>query len=183
MVRIWSRIILMPDRFNAVETIESPLDAMARDHESQLDICNCLEKIADGLPGDVDRELCGTVIKSLKIDLPIHHRDEEEGLFPLLEERAEPQDNITDVLARLALEHATDESFADELLDGLEALSRGEKPRNPDMLGYMLRGFFESYRRHIYWENAIVLPLAQQRLGQAELDILRKRMTSYRSET
>jgi hemerythrin-like domain-containing protein len=172
----------MPVRFNAFATIQSPLDAMARDHASQLGICDCLEKIADSLPDEVDRDLCGTVIKSLKVDLPVHHRDEEEGLFPLLEQRAEPQDNITDVLARLALEHATDESFADELLDSLEALSRGEAPQNPDMLGYMLRGFFESYRRHIFWENTIVLPLAQQRLGQSDLDILSERMARHRSQ-
>jgi hemerythrin-like domain-containing protein len=173
----------MPVRFNAFEIVRCPLDAMARAHASQLEICDCLERIADGLPSDVDRDLCGTVIESLRIDLPIHHRDEEEGLFPLLEERAEPQDNITDVLARLALEHATDESFADELLDSLEALSRGEIPANPDMLGYMLRGFFESYRRHIYWENAIVLPLAQLRLGQSDLVTLSERMAKHRAET
>jgi hemerythrin-like domain-containing protein len=171
----------MPVRFKGPKTIPNPLETMVRDHESQLGICNCLEKIADGLPGDVDRELCGTVIESLKIDLPIHHRDEEEGLFPLLEKRAEPQDNITDVLARLALEHATDESFADELLDSLEALFRGETPQNPDMLGYMLRGFFESYRRHIYWENTIVLPLAQLRLSSPDLATLGKRMARHRS--
>jgi hemerythrin-like domain-containing protein len=170
----------MPLRFDEFETPPGPLEAMARDHQDQLVLCDCLEKIADGLPDDVDRDLCGTVIKILTIDLPIHHRDEEEGLFPLLEERAEPQDNITEVLARLALEHATDESFADELLDSLKALARGEPPRNPDMLGYMLRGFFECYRRHIYWENAVVLPLARLRLSQTELGILEKRMSAIR---
>lgn len=169
-------------RIDALEILQSPLDAMARDHESQLGICDCLEKIADGLPADVDRNLCSAVIRSLRVDLPVHHRNEEEGLFPLLEMHAKPQDNITDVLARLALEHATDESYAAELLDSLESLARGEPPQNPNMLGYMLRGFFESYRRHIYWENTIVLPLAQLRLSQSDLDILSERMARYRTE-
>jgi hemerythrin-like domain-containing protein len=171
----------MPLRFDKSEILSGPLEIMARDHQDQLVLCDCLEKIADSLPYDVDRGLCGSVIKSLKIDLPIHHRDEEEGLFPLLEEHAEPQDNIADVLARLAMEHATDESFADELLDNLEVLRRGEPPGNPDMLGYMLRAFFESYRRHIYWENAVVLPLAQLRLSHPELSILAGCMVKNRS--
>jgi hypothetical protein len=44
----------------------------------------------------------------------------------------------------------------------------------------MLRSFFESYRRHILWENAIMLPLARTRLTGEDLDELDRRMTGHR---
>ncbi len=158
----------------------SPVDLIEHEHLIQAQICHSLERIADDLPDNVDRELCRKVIDSLQFEMPIHHRDEELGLFPLIERRALPEDNIHDILARLALEHATDESFAGELLESLEGLSEGKRLKNPDMVGYMLRSFFESYRRHIAWENAIVLPLARARLTQEDLAELSKAMASHR---
>jgi len=124
--------------------------------------------------------LTQSVIDSLQFEMPLHHRDEELGLFPLIEKRALPVDNIHDILARLALEHATDESFAAELLESLEGLSEGRKLGNPEMVGYMLRSFFESYRRHIIWENTIVIPLARARLTIEDLTQLSQTMIGHR---
>ncbi|MGE3830263.1 MAG: hemerythrin domain-containing protein [Parvibaculaceae bacterium] len=157
------------------------LDIIAHEHDLQRQLCNMLETVADSLPDNVDPQLCRHIIDTLKFEIPVHHRDEELGLFPLLEKRSVPADNIHDVLGRLALEHATDESFAAELMESLEILSRGGKLPNPNMTGYMLRGFFESYRRHIHWENAVVLPLARQRLNAADLEELEFSMRSHRA--
>lgn len=157
------------------------LDIIAHEHDLQSQLCNMLETVADSLPDNVDPQLCRHIIDTLKFEIPVHHRDEELGLFPLLEKRSIPADNIHDVLGRLALEHATDESFAAELMESLEILSRGGKLPNPNMTGYMLRGFFESYRRHIHWENAVVLPLARQRLNAADLEELEFSMRSHRA--
>jgi hemerythrin-like domain-containing protein len=159
----------------------SPLDLIELEHQLQAQLCDSLERIADDLPDNVDRRLCTKVIDSLKFEMPLHHRDEELGLFPLIEKRALPTDNIHDILARLALEHATDESFASELLESLEGLQEGRRLRNSDMVGYMLRSFFESYRRHILWENAIVLPLARARLTVEDLQELDRAMTYHRN--
>src|SRR5262245_59035111 len=158
----------------------SPLDLIEHEHLIQAQLCDSLERIADDLPDNVDRRLCIKVIDSLRFEMPLHHRDEELGLFPLIEKRAQPDDNIHDILARLALEHATDESFASELLESLEGLGEGKKLKNPDMVGYMLRSFFECYRRHILWENAIVLPLARARLTSADLEELDRAMVGHR---
>lgn len=158
----------------------SPLDLIEHAHLAQAQLCDSLEQIADDLPDNVDRRLCQSVIDSLQFEMPLHHRDEELGLFPLIEKRALPFDNIHDILARLALEHATDESFAAELLESLEGLSEGRKLGNPEMVGYMLRSFFESYRRHIIWENTIVIPLARARLTIEDLAELNQTMISHR---
>jgi hemerythrin-like domain-containing protein len=156
------------------------LDLIEYEHRIQSQICDGLERIADGLPNDVDRGLCEQVVKALRYEIPLHHRDEECGLFPLIDKRALPNDDIHDILARLALEHATDESFAGELLESLQILANGGKVNNPNMVGYMLRSFFESYRRHIQWENAVVLPLARSRLTEEDVEELEQAMSHNR---
>lgn len=157
-----------------------PIDLLERAHAFHAGLCDILEQIADSLPDEVDPLHCRQALTSLKLELPLHHKDEEVGLFPLLERRSQPEDHLSEHLAQLSLEHATDESFADELTFELESLSQGERPHNPNMLGYMLRGFFESYRRHLHWENTVLLPLARKRLTKGDLEQLALTMKQHR---
>lgn len=46
----------------------------------------------------------------------------------------------------------------------------------------MLRGFFERYRRHIHWENQLVMPLARLRLTREDLDQLQATMNENRRQ-
>ncbi len=158
-----------------------PLERLAQAHAFHAGVCDMLEQIADSLPDEVDPLQCRQALTCLQLELPLHHKDEEVGLFPLLEKRAKPKDKIGEHLAQLSLEHATDESFADELSHELESLSLGERPHNPNMLGYMLRGFFEGYRRHLHWENTVLLPLARKRLTREDLYALAATMRRHRS--
>jgi hypothetical protein len=50
------------------------------------------------------------------------------------------------------------------------------------MLGYMLRGFFERYRRHVHWENTLVMPLARLRLTADDLTTLQAQMSENRRQ-
>ena len=150
----------------------NPLDVIARAHALQVEVCDALERIADGLPDDVDRRLCASAAAYLQYDLPRHHQDEESGLFVLLKERVLPGDGLGDILVRLAAEHVIDTDFASEIADALDIMARGEKIPNPEMIGYMLRGFFERYRRHVQWEETLVMPAARQRLTAEDLAVL-----------
>src|SRR5205823_4162007 len=73
------------------------------------------------------------------------------------------------IMRQLEAEHAADESFAHELADELQLAVDTGTVRNAEMLGYMLRGFFERQRRHIEWERGALLPLARQTLAPADL--------------
>jgi len=142
---------------------EDPLDLMLIEHGQHQDLCDLLEEIADSLPNRVDCKKARQAADALKFDLPLHHRIEEDALFPLLVKYAEDEDNVGEIVARLNDEHVVDESFAEELIEVLERLARGKSLEDANMFGYMLRGFFENYRRHIMWENSVVLPLARRR--------------------
>jgi hemerythrin-like domain-containing protein len=157
-----------------------PLEIIAHDHILQIQICDAMERIADGLPDDIDRRLCVQVATCLKYDLPIHHLEEETGLFPLLLQRADPARQIGLVLDRLASEHDMDAEFAGEIAESLDLLGRGERVTNSEMIGYMLRGFFERYRRHIHWEEELVMPIARECLSAVDLNALSKQMEEIR---
>ncbi len=157
-----------------------PFAMLLADHEAQWQLCEWLERIADGLPDNAPSALCRKAADALQGAMRRHHREEEEALFPLLLTRAEEADMATEIVARLREEHASDEGFAEELVDILAALEGGERIDNPDMLGYMLRGFFENYRRHIIWENTVVIPLARRRLTPQDTTVLLRRMLKIR---
>ena len=161
-------------------SLKEPLRVMAADHFRQLQMCDLLERIADDLPWNVDPDMASQVIAFLKKDMRIHILDEEKGLFPLLRARAGKEEEIEGVLEQLELEHAADAGFAVEVVDALKLFSHAEAPCNPDMTGYMLRGFFETQRRHVLWENRVVLTLADRCLSPADLLELGRIMAGHR---
>ncbi|GBE44141.1 hypothetical protein BMS3Bbin10_02231 [bacterium BMS3Bbin10] len=139
-----------------------------REHCAELNLCNLLEKIADHLLEPLDRELANTGILTLRHCVKRHVALEEGYLYPVLARRA-GRDELTEaMLVQIRGEHAVDECLAHDTADQLElALTRGHVEK-PEMLGYMLRGFFECRRRHIAWEDAIVLPLARRLLAEED---------------
>ena len=75
---------------------------------------------------------------------------------------AESQSNLNRSLERLKYEHWEDESFAEEVSDGLIRFVSDPDHPSPDTLAYMLRGFFEGLRRHIAFESEHILPLLRR---------------------
>lgn len=146
-----------------------PIDRIVADHAVQLELCDVLEAIADGLPDMVDKRLVRQVIAILEHGLAPHFRAEEDFLFPLLRLRGASDPSLIAALDQLEAEHLRDDDICAELIEELRNLADRGGPRNADMLGYMLRGFFEGQRRHISWENAVVVPAARRILNQADL--------------
>jgi iron-sulfur cluster repair protein YtfE (RIC family) len=149
-----------------------PLDRVAQDLRVQGRLCDRLEEIADGLPGEFSRFTCSLAIQGLNHDVPAHLRLQEDVVFPLLETRARPEDNLDCHLEQLRFEHAADECFAGEIGELLAGLTKGSEPGNPEAAGYMLRGFFEAYRRHITWEGNVLIPIARRRLTDDDIAAL-----------
>ncbi|MGB7286286.1 MAG: hemerythrin domain-containing protein [Salaquimonas sp.] len=120
--------------------------------QSQLGLCNALEKIADALPANVDKQECLYVARSIYPVVKSAHEYEEKTVFPNLQQ----MDNTSfeyNTLDRLHAEHWEDESYAEEIQDALIQFVIHPDVSNPDTLGYMLRGFFEGMRRHIAFEQ------------------------------
>ena len=149
-----------------------PVSRIVAEHGFQLELCEALEFIADGLPDAVDRRLVREVIAILGHGLEAHFRAEEQLLFPLLRRRGGSDPSLIAALDQLEKEHVRDEDISAELLEELDFVATQGRARNPDMLGYMLRGFFEGQRRHIAWENSVVVPAARRLLTEEDLQQL-----------
>lgn len=157
----------------------NPIDRIVAEHKLQLELCDALEFIADGLPDSVDRRLVRQVTAILERGLSPHFRVEEQFLFPMLRRLGARDPSLLAALDQLELEHLRDDDISSELLDELQILAETGQVRNADMLGYMLRFFFEGQRRHIAWENSVVVPAARRLLGETELQELMSRQQAF----
>ncbi|MCV0397176.1 MAG: hemerythrin domain-containing protein [Rhizobiaceae bacterium] len=127
-------------------------------HSAKLQVCDVLEAIADSLPQRIDRHACLWAAASLLPVLRDAQAFEEREFFPAF--GADNRQAAT--LRRLRAEHVEDVALAEELTETLLRLGHGGQEANPEALGYMLRAFFESVRRHVAFEREHVVPIVRR---------------------
>ena len=142
-------------------SLQLALTSLGTSHDDMLHLCDQLETIADSLPANVDRQHCLHVARAVCRTVAEAHRLEEAVLFPALEPLSTTLKTMPATLDRLRYEHYEDMCFAEELADTLLAIGKGETSLSGDAAGYMLRGFFESVRRHIAFERELLTPLLE----------------------
>lgn len=150
-------------RDSSIPTVRSgreavPAALMRRAHLEKLQLCDALERIADTLPR-VDCLACLAAANAIVPLLRNIHQYEETVIFPAYEAALTSSDANLASTRRLRAEHVEDECFAGEVTEILLAIGHGEKVDNAEAVGFMLRGFFESLRRHIAFEREHVLPM------------------------
>ena len=128
-----------------------PLSWLHDAHREHLALCQELEEIADSLPSSVNRQKCIFAAKALGPSIREMQHYEETFLYPWLK-KASSDPNFDNTLERLKFEHFEDMCFAEELTDILLKLGAGASV-NTEAVGYMLRGYFETVRRHIAFER------------------------------
>ena len=82
-------------------------------------------------------------------------------LFPAYEAAAGRSSGQRSSIHRLRAEHLEDECFADEVTEVLMAIGHGQAVENPEAVGFMLRGLFETIRRHIAFESEHILAIVE----------------------
>lgn len=155
-----------------------PLEFIREDHLRERQICVLIDEIASG--GVPDKDTVNSVLGFLKRELPLHLKDEEEDLFPLLLQRCEPDEEIGKVIDKLLGDHAHAGQDTPSIIAILEELtlrdrSPSEKEREA-MLAYAAHS-----RRHLILENAIILPISRLRLTAEDLQTLTKGMCHRRN--
>lgn len=139
------------------------------EQENQLKLCEALERIADGLPSMPDPAFVGILVELLRTCFPRQSILDDEYLFPALLKVSKNNSKTSQLLRQVKTERQTDEYLAHDLADSLEQMVPSARVENPDMLGYMLRHFFECRRRQITWYRAVIIPLARERLKSTML--------------
>lgn len=143
------------------------IDRLTQHIRVQSALCDALENMADALPDRADAQKLLHLARSVHPTIKRAHDFEEEQLFPLLSTLPQERGVLAETLDRLHYEHLEDEGFAAELFDEMIKFATGQSDRDPERLGYMLRGFFEGLRRHLAFEREHLLPiLTQERVLQ-----------------
>lgn len=137
--------VLQPEKFNDLESCYGQL----------ISWCDLLEAIADFLPCHIDERLCDTMTDGLVPLLRTTHHLEGQLIaagLPLImsaEECVKAEEHRRS-------ERVSDLTAAEEVTNVLSALKNGECRLSWDAVGYLLRSFFCSMRKHIKAEREIV---------------------------
>ncbi len=160
----------------SVMLLRNPLDFIAEDHLRLRTMCRELDRLAE----DTQIEDCAiaVMIEYLKKELPLLLADEDQDLIPMVLSRAEPEDELPKLIARLVQEHAAIGSHLKAVTGGLAGVILATELSG--QLRDAMRELASATRRHLILENAILLPLARARLSEEDLHELRSAMLQRR---
>ena len=157
----------------SVRLMADPLTFLAEDHLRHRQICAFLSAIAI----DPEPEFRAMALSQafLRHEFLLHDADERSSLYPLMQERCEPEDEIELLIHRLLADHDYARESAKAICDILERELEGQKTLDEVGRGQLL-AFADKVSRYITLENAIILPLARARLTEDDLASISKAM-------
>jgi hemerythrin-like domain-containing protein len=150
----------------------SPIQVMEAEHRLIETVVNSLSGIAtameEGKPADAN--VLHSVVEFLQIySDQLHHGKEEAQLFPFLIKRGVPPGGCP--IGGLRHEHEKGRDLVRTLAASIEAYEQG-KPEATEVLIQALRGIVDLYQNHIWKEDAMVFPMAETVLNDADKEEL-----------
>lgn len=158
----------------------APLDFLAAEHTRQLAICDVLDRLVHNPRSGADHAELEAVRDYLVRDLPMHIDDEGWDLFPMLQRRCPVTDDVGEMLELLHKEHEADRELQRELVLNLESLIGGRAFDDPARFFMNAFAFSETQRRHLAWENTVILTRARRHLTEEDCAELGRRMAARR---
>jgi hemerythrin-like domain-containing protein len=158
-----------------------PLDFVVAEHYRLRAALTQLDWLARGSMGDGRRKLAKALLRYFTEDYPLHVADEEADFFPLLRQRCADDASFIASLDTLGGEHREDAARLAAVVDGLRRLAEAnQRDEIPPDFAAGARAYTEALRRHIAWENAVLMPVARARLQSADLRRLAQRFAARR---
>lgn len=162
------------------QMFKRPLAYLEAEHYRQRIVMQHLEFLTRWDRGATWQSVARAALRYLTEDLAMHIADEEKDLFPLLRRRGKLDDGVASIMAVLTVEHGGDEALAGGVIRELERHLAAPKAKLSGEFHGVIRAFVETQRRHLSWENAVVLPLAAKRLTRADQRRLGQAMAKRR---
>jgi pyridoxamine 5'-phosphate oxidase len=163
-------------------SFDQPLEMLAACHERIDAQLATLERLVPHLETkgcDAEAQSAArAVLRYFDTSGALHHKDEDEDLFPLLRNRAAAQGRreIAAALDELEREHETMDAEWARLRQRLLAVTEGEARLDPEEV----KRFAWLYRSHMDREGAAVLPFAKETLDAGQLASLGEKMAARR---
>jgi hemerythrin-like domain-containing protein len=150
-----------------VRLLEHPLEYIFAEHYRHRCICVELRKAAE--LGQCSCELAGRIAAFLGSDLRLHHEDEEADLFPLLRQRALPEEGLDAILSGLQDDHRKSARQAARITEALSGPAEHDAIAIEARTAELMRSYARNEHRHLAVENGIVLVIARRRLRPSDL--------------
>jgi len=152
-------------RPDSAVAFDDPVEFIHREHNRQIVILGAIERLADAPTAPDTRETAAYALDYLERELPLHVEDEERHLFPRLAARVSADDGFEGILAALRDEYEADDAYCRALMVDLHRLAEGRPLDDLVAFNHQARAFVGFQRRHLAWENSVLLPLARRRLN------------------
>lgn len=146
----------------------SATEFLAAEHRRQSALCDLLERICHNPRHGLGEVEMTALCDYLDRGFALHVQDEEEDFLPIVERRAAPEDNLRQLRSQLAREHEVDREIARSLAQEIACLGKHKAFRNPAKFLSDAWCFAEAHRRHIAWEDSVVLPCARNCLTASD---------------
>lgn len=164
-------------------SFDHPIEILDACHQKILRNCDLVERIAAHVaekgPDEEARTAAAGVIRYFDTAGANHHRDEEQDLFPALQQYA-PSSELNAVFA-LIFKLRTDHRKLDALWSDMRTrLARIVDGRDGDLPPAVAAHFHAAYLHHISLEEAELLPLARRVLEPRIVAALGGRMAARR---
>lgn len=162
---------------------DHPIDVLDGCHERILRNCALVERIAAHVatkgPDTEAATAAAGVIRYFETAGANHHRDEEDDLFPALQQYAPSAElnAVYDLIFRLKADHKRLDALWADMRLRLSAVAEG---RDGKLDAAVAAAFTAAYQHHIALEEAELLPLARRVLDESLLRALGGRMARRR---
>jgi hemerythrin-like domain-containing protein len=164
---------------------EQPFELLHACHERASRMLALLVKLQGHLVAHgVDEHAIAAAVDVMRyFDLaaPLHHRDEEEHVFPLA--FAADDNDVAAAVTRLAGQHAMMEAVWKGLRIELLALAAPDRPTRLAVAwgtDHLVCAFRDLYCEHIGVEERVIYPYVQQRLSAASTETMGQAMAARR---
>lgn len=145
-----------------------PIEFLRCDHERQRSFCTRLDALVDDIHQPESQKIAASLLDFAIHDMSWAVEDEEELIAPAIMRRCAPEKGPTAVVENMFRQHRSVAKLAAKTIDGLDRLVAGSLPVGP--LDFILSAlqFAEILRRHLDWEDGVLLPLSVLRLTEED---------------
>jgi hemerythrin-like domain-containing protein len=165
------------------EDFRDPITFLAAEHDRQLGLWKSLERLADETEGNAARSQATAILTYLDCEMAHHIADEEENFFPALKRRAKYEDGFDEIVIAMSEEHQAGGEARRPIIEALRSIAAGNVPEDREAFARNARQFASLQRRHLTWENDVILDLARKRLEPDDLLQIGRSMARRRGVT
>jgi pyridoxamine 5'-phosphate oxidase len=150
---------------------DQPIAVLKHCHERIRKQLATLGKLLEHLPvhgaDEQAKQAAQAVIKYFDKAAHLHHEDEEQNLLPMLKATAQGAD--ADLLAQLAPQILADHSAMDAMWQDLHEQLKGIEAGTAVLSADLVKGFVDSYTRHMVTEETNIAPMAMRLFSPAQM--------------